>query len=209
MRIGVLTTQHKKCFVCQHIPAHYQPIVWKNYDYPLLPDAPKNPYAEILEKNQLISYRIFMGHRKLLSCMLLACLDNEFLIFEDDATFSTNDWYERAFSFVPLLKDWDVIALYARAIYQDSQVVNLLNKNFQIPNLHPSWNVRWTNGAVAYLISRSAASKLVHDQYDGTPYDVYLADRYKFIALCESEQFIGHTYKYGSHFHNTKITDED
>lgn len=192
--IIILTTTRKKSLAAELLK-DFSFRTYVNEEWPLPPAEGWHPRAYDFEPKQMISYRIFRGHQE--CCKLV---EKNTLILEDDAV-PQGPWVQVTDRACGLLEAYDVVALYARAMTWIQHCFDHYDRKYVIPDKRPDWNIRWINGAVAYLVSPESAKKIAEARYTGIPYDLYLAEHLKLCAASPEGQVFDHSFQYGSTFH--------
>jgi hypothetical protein len=155
-------------------------------DYPPPARVRRHPMARCLYVvNPLGAYRCYRGHQDALA---LASGD-AVLVLEDDAVPNRADWLDVVGAAMPLLSRFEVVSLHAREARAIDETIACGDHSFHtlLPTtrrrLLRSVRMRWCQGALAYLISRSAADRLVARPWDGLPVDHCLPNEFRFCVI--------------------------
>lgn len=196
--LNVLTNPKKKSLTVEYLrDKGIHSNVYLNEEWPMPPQENWHQHAHQLEPKQEISYRIFRGHQE---CLQLGTKDY-ILCLEDDAKFA-GDWLWHTKNAMSLLDKYDAVLLYAKATSWVTERFTHYDREYLVVDRHPTFGVKWVNGAVAYLVKRETAKKIHQEKYVGIPYDVWLVERFNCACSAQHQCAFEHSTRYGSTFHN-------
>jgi len=122
--------------------------------------------------------RCFKGHQKALSEIVNDCA----LILEDDAIPNTGIWIQKIYDAIALLQRFEIVSFHGRSYQEELFRPVIENPEYLEPINPPVWIV----AALAYLVKKETAEKLLQHQYNGKPWDVLLYQHYSYCVLKNS-----------------------
>ena len=140
------------------------------------------PKVRGLTHNHLGTYRCFKGHQQALLRSLQESSHDAILIFEDDAVPKNPNWVEIMDEAVSLLETFEVVSLHGRA-YNATQYEPVPNHEGY---LEPNDPRQWIVAALAYLVRRETAEKIIGMEYDGVPFDLRLYYDYQYCVIADT-----------------------
>jgi len=142
-------------------------------------------------KNMLGAYRCFRGHQDALK----SCTKENILVFEDDAVPNRGDWLEVVSKSIKMLEQFEIVSLHGRKV--DFSLFNCIDKDdlkyFYKKNINRDVKVY---GSLCYLINKKTIDKVIQDEYEGYPMDMYISNRFSYCLLNPSP--FNHDRKMGS-----------
>ena len=172
--IVVVTSTQRKPLIIQYLSG-LDAIVSVTPDYEL--NQPFVPMIGGLVQNHTGAYRCFRGHQD-----AIAKSTKDFiLVFEDDAVPNRKDWLNVVNDSVELLKTFEMVSFHGREVTLEvfDQFLHI-NTNYIKPKNRGS---EWVVAALAYLIPRRVADKLIKYKYNGMPWDLLLYREFNYCLM--------------------------
>jgi len=196
--IVVVASRRRPPLVLDALAGHPHHVSWTP-DYPMPAAVTPHPMAAcVYIVNPVGAYRCYRGHQ---DALRLATKD-AVLVFEDDAVPNRPDWMDVVLSAATLLSRFEVVSLHARearhvesAFPHDGATFHTLRPTRRVRLLR-SARMRWCQAALAYLITRRAAARLIDRPYDELPVDHCLPNEFTFCAIAQSP--FDHDRRHGS-----------
>lgn len=189
--IIVVSSKHRKPLITEYLKDIPHKISLTE-DYNLPPQFVPIKRFGINIDNQTGAYRCFRGHQEALK---LAEKEN-ILIFEDDAVPNRSDWLNIVKTSEKLLFDYQIVSLHGRAIRCIKNKLIIDKVNFVQLGQDPVYKMFYALGSLAYLINKNTAQKIINENYNGWPMDLYILNFFKFCIVNPSP--FNHDRKYGS-----------
>lgn len=188
--IFVVASKKRPSLVTEYL-TKIEHTVYYTPDYDLPQNWEVNPNYLNYVENHIGAYRCFRGHQDVLKMMT----KDMALVFEDDAVPNRNDWLEIANKSIKMLEQFEIVSLHGRKV--DFSLFNCIDKDdlkyFYKKNINRDVKVY---GSLCYLINKKTIDKVIQDEYEGYPMDMYISNRFSYCLLNPSP--FNHDRKMGS-----------
>jgi len=172
--IIVVATHKRKSLVISHLSGlDYKISYSKDHN---LPDGFKSEVIGLVMPTCHLGHiRCFKGHQEALSKVE----DDYALILEDDAIPNVGTWVQKIYDAITLLQRFDIVSFHGRSYQKELFKPVIENPEYLEPINPPIWIV----AALAYLVKKETAEKLLLHQYNGKPWDILLYQHYSYCVL--------------------------